>query len=86
MCSSLPSRSAFTLAQRDTTQALFKDHEGRGACGRPRIITAEGELDRKFALEKHQQEPSLHDGVREVASLQGDLGDHLKYHLAMTGF
>ena len=73
-----------TLAQRDTTQALFKAMKAEARALGARIIAAEGELDRKFAS-KSISEPSLHDGVREVASLQGDLrATHLKYHLAMT--
>lgn len=73
-----------TPAQRDTTQALFEAMKAEASALGARIIAAEGDLDRQFAS-RSISEPSLRDGVREVASLQGDLrAAHLKYHLAMA--
>ena len=73
-----------TPAQRNETRALFVAMKAEAVALGTRIIAAEGDLDRRFASGAIT-EPTLLDGVREVAALQGELrAAHLKYHLAVA--
>jgi len=73
-----------TPAQRERTQALFEAMKAQAQALGARLIAAEGALDRQFAA-RSVTAASLRDGVRDVATLQGDLrATHLEFHLAVA--
>jgi len=73
-----------TASQRATTEALYQRMQGEARRLGAAILTAEQELDRRFA-HRHIDAASMASATRSVATLQGELrAVHLAAHLEQT--